>query len=327
MNVAQHPFNNSLVILIHGVMSNRYLAWETVIDLIQRIPEQGSASLRSYDYYAFGYKSGYFHQPSISEAFARLQTLVERPQYDSVVLIGHSQGGVLAKLFILDQLLEQKRGKDLKVDLVITLDSPHRGPQPWIYPLVAIGGIWKRIPILRRFPLFRQVAELGFASKNLRRLKKHWTEEAVPSEPCPAEPQRRHIRSYTLSGTRLPFPPVKLVVSDRSAFGFAMDQPIRDPALQLREWALGHGVQAMRVYQQQIEQRLSDNDYEATKGIEQAPAAECAAAICTALGDPHPADLPYWERRFAEGFPLRPLRRLAFQPAVRKFIELRIDHP
>jgi pimeloyl-ACP methyl ester carboxylesterase len=327
MDVATHPFNNSLVILIHGVMSNRYLAWETAIDLIQSIHGQGSASLSSYDYYAFEYESGYFHQPSINEAFAGLRKLIDRPRYDSVVLIGHSQGGVLAKLFILDQLLEQKRGQDLKVDLVITLDSPHRGPQPWIYPIVVIGGLWKWIPFLRKFPLFRQIAELGFASRNLRRLKKHWREEVVPQDACPAEPQRRWIPSYTLSGTRLPFPPVKLVVSDRSAFGFKVDQPIRDPALRRREWALGHGVQAMKAYQQQIEQRLLDNDYEATKEIERAPAAESAAAIGVALGNPQAADLPCWERRFAEGFPLRPLRRLGFQAAVEKFIELRKDHP
>jgi pimeloyl-ACP methyl ester carboxylesterase len=327
MDVATHPFNNSVVILIHGVMSNRYLAWETVIDLIQSIHGEGSATLRSYDYYAFGYKSGYFYQPSIDESFARLQELIDRPRYDSVVLVGHSQGGVLAKLFILDQLMKKKRGQNLKVDLVITLDSPHRGPQPWIYPAVVIGGVWKHIPFLKRFPLFRQVADLGFGSKNLTLLKKHWTEDVIPQEPCPAEPARRHIRSYTLSGTRLPFPPVKLVVSNRSAFGFEIDHPIRDRALQRSEWGLGHGVQAMKVYREQIEQLLSDNDYEATKAIEKTPAADRSAAISTALDNPGSHEVYWWERRFLQGFPIRPLRRLEFRDIVRKFIRLREEHP
>jgi pimeloyl-ACP methyl ester carboxylesterase len=327
VDIATHPFNNSLVILIHGVMSNRYLAWKTIIDLIQEIHDKGSAPLKSYDYASFGYESGWFHQPSIERAFEDLQKLIDRARYDSVVLVGHSQGGVLAKLFILDQLLEKQRGEKLKVDLVITLDSPHRGPQPWIYPVAVIGGVWKRIPLLRRFPLFRQVAELGIGSKNLRRLKKFWKADVVAQQPCKAEPKRRYIKSYTLSGTKPPFPPVKLIVSEKSAFGFKIDERINDPEVQRKAWGVGHGVEAMTAYREQIEEKLIKNAYAGIKAIVDTPSGPCSAAISACLGPASANELPWWEQRFATGFHIRPLRQLDFPAAVKKFIDLRKQHP
>lgn len=56
MDIATHPFNDSLVILIHGVMSNRYLAWKPIIDFIQNIHQKSSAPLNSYDSVSFSQK-------------------------------------------------------------------------------------------------------------------------------------------------------------------------------------------------------------------------------------------------------------------------------
>jgi len=331
MQIATHPYNNSLVVLIHGIMSNRYLAWEGALDMIQSIHSEGSASLRSYDYYAFGYESGYVVQPPIDRGFDALRSLISQPRYDTVVLIGHSQGGVFAKLFVLHEL-SASRGRDLKVDIVITLDSPHRGPQPWIYPAVVLGGIWKHIFLLNRFPLFRQAADLGFRSRFLNQLRTEWNDKWIAGDPCPPQPKRRHIRTYTVSGTRLPFPPVKLVVSERSARGFKIDQPLSTPPAQRVAWGLGHGIAAMRAYRHQIEQILSDHDSEGIGNIvgqaAGAPAADLKAALLDHYG---PADLPCeiecWRRRFVEAFPLRPLRKLPFGKALEKFVKLRLTNP
>jgi hypothetical protein len=329
MDVATHPHNNSLVVLIHGVMSNRYLAWKGVIDLIQNIHRGSSSMLRSYDYHSFEYESGLLLQPQLSGCFDRLRELIARPRYDTVVLIGHSQGGVAAKLFVIEELLKG-RGKELKVDIVITLDTPHRGPQPWIYPVVVAGGIWKRLPLLESIPIFRQTAELGFASKQLKKLKQHWTETLIAQTPIPPQAGRRFIRSYTFSGTRLPFPPVKMVVSKRSANGFKIDQPTHD--LLPPDWSLGHGVVALQGYQPHLEAILTEHDAAAALKHSDAAAATLEASLVAVLAQsqgsaPNACDVYCWKRRFVEGLPQRPIRKLSAAATLEKFVELRVLNP
>jgi pimeloyl-ACP methyl ester carboxylesterase len=332
LQIAAHPHNNSLVVLIHGILSSRYSAWEYVIDMIQTVYDEsaGSATFGSYDYYAFGYDSG-FRQPKLEEFFDSLRNLVSLPRYDTVVLIGHSQGGIVAKLFLIEEMLNG-RGQSLNVDIVITLDSPHRGPQPWIYPIVVAGGIWKYIPILNAVPLFRQAADLGFGSNNLKKVRKNWNETLFSEAPCAPQANRRHLRSYTVSGTRLPFPRVKLVVSERSADGFEMDQPLQIPAAERTAWGLGHGVAAMGPYRHQIERILSEHDQARVASINEATAAmprgvleHILAPSCEAAS--LPCEVQCWRRRLVEGFRHRPLRGLAFDEAVEKFVQLRQQHP
>src|SRR5688572_24433884 len=96
LQIAAHPYNNSLVVLIHGILSGRYSAWEPAIDMIQEMYELGAATATfgSFDYYAFGYESTW-RQPTFEDFFEPLRALVSRERYDTVVLIGHSQGGLL----------------------------------------------------------------------------------------------------------------------------------------------------------------------------------------------------------------------------------------
>ena len=331
LQIASHPHNNCLVVLVHGVMSTRYAAWSDAIDLIQQISAEGgkTPTFGSYDFRAFGYPSGLIHQPGIRESFPRLRTLIADPKYDSIVLIGHSQGGVLIKLFLIEEL-QAGRGQELKVDVVITLDSPHRGPKPWIYPFVVAGGLWKRIPFLRRFPLWRQIGELGIGSRNLRTLRRHWTTALVPEDPQPPQPTSRHMRSYSVSGTRLPLLPTKLVVSRRSAEGFDVDRSI--PLKNNVALDIGHGVAAMASAQHDIEQILAEHDYENVKQVEQELTAATPAMFSSVLTSRCPApslpcEVDCWQRRVADGFPRRPLRRLAMPAVLRKFIELRLGHP
>jgi pimeloyl-ACP methyl ester carboxylesterase len=330
MEIGSHPYNNSLVILIHGVMSNQYVAWKPVIDLLQQIHLAGSSPLRSYDYYAFNYESGLVHQPSIDQCFNSLRTLIGRARYDTVVLVGHSQGGVVAKLFLIDELLNG-RGITLKVDMVITLDSPHLGPQPWIYPAVVVGGIWKRIPLVNRFPLFRQTGEMGRWSANLRKLRANWNEKLIAEDPCPPQPMRRHIRSFTASGTRPPFFPFKLVVSKRSARGFKIDHPIPVSKHQTVAWGLGHEVTAMHAYRDQIEQKLSEHCSDEILGLTNNFDTVQNVALARILNGFYPPSAPpceveCWTRRL-KFFRARPLRKLALEAALNKFIALRIANP
>lgn len=331
--VAAHPHNNSLVVLLHGILSSRFRAWEPVIDMVQRLYDDGerTAVFGSYDYYAFGYRSGLV-QPPFEDYFDQLRELVSRDRYDTVVLIGHSQGGVLAKRFLIDER-DKGRLDRSKVDLVVTLDTPHRGPQWWIYPGVLTGAIWKRLPVLGRKPLLRQLADLGRWSPASRRLAREWNAANFPMDPCPPQPRRRHVKSFTVQGTRLPIPFLrpKAVVGVRSAEGFENDVPFDDDGM--TAWGLGHGIAAMARFRMRIEALLAEHGQPALDELCAEVRRLDAAAIADAVrGGCEEADLPcevqIWLRRLQVGFSTRPLRGLPSAPeAAARFIGIRRQHP
>jgi pimeloyl-ACP methyl ester carboxylesterase len=327
MYLATHPHNNSLVVLIHGVMSNRYMAWERVIDLIQTMHHNGRSGVRSFDFFTFGYSSGRFRQPALDACFAGLRALIAQGRYDTVVLIGHSQGGVAAKLFVIDEL-QRGRGETLKVDVIITLDSPHRGPQPWIYPFVLAGALLKRIPLVNRLQIFRQVADLGVGSAALTTLRERWNDTLVPREPCAPEPHRRHIRSYTISGRTFRLLGFKLVVSKRSADGFDIDQPLPSEGI-TGGWTLGHEITAMSAYRHRIEKILMGHDEVGVGTLRRAAPTVPESVFARLLdGEYEPMDLACeagsWKRRFVSSMSVRPLRKLSPDDAVAKFVALRL---
>jgi pimeloyl-ACP methyl ester carboxylesterase len=326
VDIATHPYNNSLVIFIHGVMSNQYVAWKPVIDLLQKI-HKGSAPIRSYDFSSFHYDSGLLSQPSIKGYFQDLESLIARPRYDSVVLIGHSQGGVLAKLFVIDQL-SNGNGQKMKIDLVITLDTPHKGPQPWIYPAVVAGGLLKLIWPLNKLAILRQTAEMSYWSRNLKKLRAQWNDAMIADTPCVPTPKKRYIRSLTVSGPSLPFLGFKLVVPKSSAEGFDIDEPIGTQ----RAWGLGHGVAAMlEECRPHIEEELTKNgerEYLVLKPqFLNMPASDIAIAL-NALkpGLGVGCEVDCWRERL-KAFEIKPLRNLDQAAALTKFIDLRLQNP
>lgn len=328
MDIATHPYNNSVVIFIHGVMSNQYVAWKPVIDLLQNIHQNTNGSaIRSFDFCTFQYDSGLFSQPSIIGYLNRLEALIGRPRYDSVVLIGHSQGGILAKLYIIDQL-ERGNGQTMKIDEVITLDTPHKGPQPWIYPAVLLGGLLKPIPFVRNLSLFRQTAEMSYWSANLKKLREKWNSTIIAEHPCPPTPFRRHIRTLCISGPPLRGLRFKLVVPRRSAEGFPIDKPVRSaPA-----WSVGHGVADMLdQHRPQIEQELSRLQELELLILKQEFLTLPISTIKDSLMQIDPTlasdcSVVCWSDRLKH-FEKKPLRSLSRDEAIRKFIELRLNNP
>src|SRR5262245_16115241 len=129
MWVSRHPLNNSLAIFIHGIWGSRWHTWRSYVDFFQRLPSE-MAQLRGFDVYLFTYDSPYFGaQPPIRDVAVReLRIFIEREKsrYDTVILVGHSQGGLVAKLYIVEELL-QGHAQTMPVDFIITLNTPHRG--------------------------------------------------------------------------------------------------------------------------------------------------------------------------------------------------------
>jgi triacylglycerol esterase/lipase EstA (alpha/beta hydrolase family) len=128
-----------------------------------------------------------------------------------MTLIAHSQGGILAKLYVLKQLMNG-HGGTLLVDLIITLGTPHRG-RLLLNPL-----LWcQNIPYVRGLLPFRQLGQLASWSRNIRTLRKHWTDTHISQTPCSPTAKRRYIRSIAVIGA------FDRWVSAKSAAGFSVD--------------------------------------------------------------------------------------------------------
>lgn len=201
----RHKLNNSLVVFLHGLLGSRW-TWRFIPDVLQPAFHLNPL-LRSYDFYLFHYRSTWLRQPNLDPfVLQQLDRFLSRirPKYQSVVLIGHSQGGILAKLFLVDKS-EAGELRQTRVDLVLTIGTPHQGvllaaPLHWLHKLPWIGQrLW-----------FQQTGDLASVSSNIRRLQESWNEEVLgPERP----------RSVAIVGA------YDRIVGRESARGFAIDVP------------------------------------------------------------------------------------------------------
>jgi hypothetical protein len=189
----QDPLNNALVVFLHGIFGRFYGTWGM---FPQRLQSRSDPTVKSYDFYLFDYSTSLLRQPSLTaEPLAQLRAFLSKvsPKYDTVVLVGHSQGGLLAKLYIIQALLEGK-GRELPVDLVITCHTPHRGITLCNIPLAL-----RTLPVVGRLIQCHQLCELGSWSSVLRHLKEHWGPPLIDDTPCEPTASHRYIRSITLA--------------------------------------------------------------------------------------------------------------------------------
>lgn len=225
--------NRVLVIFIHGIFGGRWSTWKKLVDALQgRIIgsyAEGSrkGNLTTFDVYCWQYRSTLLNQPplmpEIIDKFDALLTgLNSHGRYTSIVLVCHSQGGVIAKSFVLEKLANQ-RGLDLRIDRIITLGTPHLGPRLPLNILFSLIHLVKQVPIVSAIIPFNQLGQLAFISGVMKKLRSHWNTDSISRDPIPASPAQRHIRSLTLQKKRDWF------VSRRSACGFNCDTRTPSP--------------------------------------------------------------------------------------------------
>jgi pimeloyl-ACP methyl ester carboxylesterase len=330
--VSRHPLNNSLAVFIHGIWGSRWVTWRSHVDFFQRLPTE-RPELRSYDVYLFTYSTPCFGQePPLRESIVHeLRMFLEgvRARYDTVVLVCHSQGGLLAKMYILEELLND-RGATMNIDLVITLNTPHRGADwrnPFLLFGLAVAELLSRTPIIRRLYILRQLRDLNPWGGNIRFLENNW-DTHISTVPGTAETNRRYIRSIAICGLK------DWLVSMASAEGFYVDE--KDATFnghsvdseQLASY-VGHllsGYDNPAPLKREFEEIYSDPDRL------QLHVAECiqkASTIMNGMGI-QPASFvssrsQCFAREFRSAFARHPLRKLSLMDAflryVRKLLE------
>jgi pimeloyl-ACP methyl ester carboxylesterase len=195
------------------------VTWKSHVDFFQGIYER-TPVLSSFDIYFFQYSARWRQPPLYPDVTDLLRAFLESvaARYDTVVLVCHSQGGLLGKRYILRELAEG-RGETMKVDRIVTLNTPHRGARLCWHPILYLATVLNWVSRLRKGLFLRQLAELAATSGNVRFLKKNWGPTYISPRGSPPSAFRRHIRSVTLASSR------DVLVSRKSAEGFEIDAP------------------------------------------------------------------------------------------------------
>jgi pimeloyl-ACP methyl ester carboxylesterase len=210
--------NNSLIVFLHGLFGDRFDTWRHILDLLQGMTQQSADPLlASYDVFTFSYASPkrLVQHALGDDALPALQTFFDqqRGRYATSILVGHSQGGVLARYFCLEEL-RKRRGNQLIADLIITLNTPHLGSKlgDVLYPVT-----WFSDKL--RLPVFTQAGNLSRWGDPVKTINKLWREH-VPQQEVSADASHRKVRLITYRGLK------DWVVSKKSAAGLHSDSVI-----------------------------------------------------------------------------------------------------
>jgi pimeloyl-ACP methyl ester carboxylesterase len=330
----QHATNNSLIVFIHGFLGD-FRSWQEFLTFFQGVRHQRPWS--SYDVLSFEYPTRMYSQPPLRPSVIRqLDSLLldERvlQRFETIILIGHSQGGVLAKLYLLEKLREGL-GREVKIDMIITVCTPHRGPRfPYSLMLDSLR-VLERVPFLESVLPFRQARDLCRDGQNAVMLRDYWRHPFVSSVPCEASAQCRYVRSIALVGRNDAF------VSERSARGISgLDE--------LRYVESGHSIDSEELQQPLFEyldthappvevvNRLSELNSEAGLLAYRAQyysvVEHAVRRFVSQAGGPNSEE--YIQARattllseFPFDFVRRPLRKLNFDEALQTYVKRRLE--
>jgi pimeloyl-ACP methyl ester carboxylesterase len=256
-----------------------------------------------------------------------------RAHYDTVVLIGHSQGGIVAKLYVIEEILKN-RASQLKVEMIITVCTPHFGPR-WPYALLldCLSAL-DRLPLVRLVLPYKQVLELGRNGPHALRLRDYWRPPFVYNPVANRSVLSGHaLRSVALVGRRDPW------VSGSSAGGAsAVDE--------LRWIDCGHSISPSELQQPFFEcldehQKPVDvlrqistlNEGRTFERYLNAYKQTVEGAVRGALEKGNrPAPLPYVSAvasammsDFPREFARRPMRKLTFEESLVRYVTRRVE--
>jgi pimeloyl-ACP methyl ester carboxylesterase len=136
---------NAAAIFVHGLFSSPQ-TWAPITSLLERDDEIAeSYELRSFEYYSPKWKLSLTRRiPNFDTIAASLSTFleVECADFQNIVLVGHSQGGLIIQRY-LAQMLADGRGRELaRVARVVMFACPNNGSEFFLIARRAIDRIW-----------------------------------------------------------------------------------------------------------------------------------------------------------------------------------------
>jgi pimeloyl-ACP methyl ester carboxylesterase len=170
-------------VFVHGLFSSSD-TWDLLISLLESDNEISEAyDLKRFDYSSPKWKLKPTQRiPDFETVAGSLSTFldVECASYENVVIIAHSQGGLIVQRF-LSQMLTDGRGRDLaRVSRVVLLACPNNGSEFFLALRRTLSGFW----------LHRQERELrpyvDNVTETLRRVLKDIVfATSISSDRCP----------------------------------------------------------------------------------------------------------------------------------------------
>lgn len=178
---------NTAVLFVHG-LGGSYWTWNKFsIHLKKYWKEKDSFALEYDEYYV---NQGIIHKipflnffqklwkilrgPDISQLSQHLKTVVNQVchDYENVIIIAHSMGGLIARKYIVDMLTETHSVG--KVKALITYATPHQGSIWANYYLIVCAYFFEKF--IRNS---KQVAELSNRNDFITNLNKMWSDLRV----------------------------------------------------------------------------------------------------------------------------------------------------
>src|SRR5262245_37743797 len=112
-----------LVLFIHGLQGSPAETWQKFPDLVRQDAELGL----KYDVDHFTYSTGIVgRSPALGTVAQSLKTKIEHDHasYGNIAIVAHSQGGLIARQYIADQI---NAGHRLPVRRLLTFGTPNQG--------------------------------------------------------------------------------------------------------------------------------------------------------------------------------------------------------
>ena len=161
-SIVQRADNTQLAIFVHGFTGDHLETWGDLPQLLQT-----DERLETYDFLFWGYPSHLFRKnEDIGTTGKYLKSEIDylNKPYHTIVLIGHSMGGLVIRSYIVQALIDGK-GKDLKLLAdVILFGVPNDGDlKPQLIPE------W----------VHSQIGDMGVASHFIVTLRRYWIQRVT----------------------------------------------------------------------------------------------------------------------------------------------------
>lgn len=186
--------NKCIAIFVHGFIGDYQKTWGKLPSLLQ-----SDDSLQGYDFLFWGYPTKLFRRgESIDAIGEHFKTEVDflPKHYKTIVLVGHSMGGLVIRSFVVQALIDGKGAEVDRIADIILFGTPN-------------DGLLKAelIPDM----VNKQIDDMGMASDFIVRIRKYWVQRVTAA--TVDDSYNRRLRTLAIAGLGDRFVPKESVLS------------------------------------------------------------------------------------------------------------------